>query len=163
MFILVSLHKKIIFYVAIVQGLASTAHFMGCVQWFKHIKLWILLSGLQLCLFLFKWSGFPFKWHLSASESRPTGMASGWRTAGAGEPAVRWALQAPTAETRDRGAPPFLRTKATREQGWHVDQKREGKKKKRTSEQRVKLISQDAVQLLDILTGLDQFADILSI
>lgn len=50
---------------------------------------------------------FPFKWHLLASASRPIHMASGWRTAGTGQPAVHWAVQAPTAERRDQEAPPF--------------------------------------------------------
>lgn len=114
------------FYIIIVQGTDRRVHFLGFVQWFKQISLWVL--GPSLCPAAPSVSlhviWFLFKWHLSASVSRPTGMASGWRTAGVGEPAVRWASPAPTAETRDREAPPFKdKKKATHEQGWHADRK----------------------------------------
>lgn len=120
-------------------------------------------SSAHCCLFLFIWFWFLFKWHLSASVSRPTGMASGWRTAGAGEPAVRWALQPPTAETRDREAPPFLEQKHHTSKVNIWQKQREEKKERGLLCEWVNLISQDSVRLLDAPAALDQFADILSL
>lgn len=120
----------------------------GCSQWFKRKTAGPPLGRPALSVPL-QVIWFPFKWHLSASGSRPTGRASGWGTAGAGEPAARQAPQAPTAEARDREAPPFfLGQKATHEQGWQVD-----RKGARLYEEPINLISQDAVRLSDFGAG----------
>ncbi len=130
-------------YIVIVHITDSTVHFMGCVQWFHWISRWVLLLSLSVPLHVIS---FLFKWHLSASVSRPTGMASGRWTAGAGEPAVRWASQASTAQTRDREAPPFLEQKQKHGQGWHVDTEEEKKMRGLLCE-RVNLVSHDAAFL----------------
>lgn len=103
----------------------SPVHFMGCVPLFKHINRWVFLSSLQLCLFLLTWSGFPLggtcqfqcpgplAWHLAEGQlgqenPQSTGL-------------YRLPLQRPVTEKHYL----FLETKATHEQGWHVDRKGE--------------------------------------
>lgn len=80
-------------------------------------------------------------------------MASGRRTAGAGEPAVRWASAAPTAETRDREAPPFKDKIKTR----HVNKGDMLTEKRGLLCEEGSPVSHDAMLLCDALLGLGQW------